>query len=111
HLAYGYALFKLQRESEARTSLKESLRLLSGVRAVKRGKDAIIDFEPKRLRLIAYGLLAQIGAAAERAEALQARIELLTGDRKLMDDGLSTLVMSHARLADLYSTTDRLRAA
>jgi hypothetical protein len=109
-LSYGFSLFMLERTADAQAVLKQTLAAAEQLRSRKRTKDEAIDFEPDRLKFIAYGLLSQIGPAQERAQALEKRIELLNRNQKLTEDWYPAIIRSRVRLAELLSPADLSRA-
>jgi hypothetical protein len=106
YLGYGFSLFKLKRETEARTALNQSLDHASHLQILPKDQDRLMDFLPVRLQLDAFGLLAQTGTKAERLDALEKRGDLLTAAKvadntELFDDGLSLLIQNRLQIAKL----------
>ena len=111
NLVFGFALLKIKRDGEARLALLRALEHASRLSREKRSADRMIDFDPLRLRLVAQGLLAQVGGVDERASAAAARVELLESAQDLMGDWAMARVQARAQVAELESKRGRHEAA
>lgn len=79
-LGYGYTLFKLQRRPQAKAQFQKLLSQTAALKPLPADNDRLISFEPQRLQLLAYGLLAHCSSdPTEKADYLAKRIALLDG--------------------------------
>jgi hypothetical protein len=107
-LAYGYTLTKLHRGDEARRYLHQAIEASSRLAILPKGKDAkldtnrLIDFQPLRIRLIAYGILGHLGSRQERLAALHQRESLLPQATALYDDTLGMGIQVKLQMAQVY---------
>lgn len=111
YLNYGYTLFKLKQENEAKKALRQSLKYSEQLKSIPRGGQRSIDFHPVRLKLIAYGLLSQMGPASERLIALEKRNTSLKESKDLLEGGLSTLIQNELQIAAIIQSSDPKKAA
>lgn len=103
HLVYGYSLLKLGREAEAKENVSKALEFTSKLRPIKASKERFIDFDPLRIELIGYGLLARTGTTDERLAALRARLERLEKARDLLANWLEARIQTRTQIADFES--------
>lgn len=112
NLSYGFALFSLKREKEAQAVLRTSLLHADRLAPVSKGKDRLIDFDPLRIKLVAYGLLSRTGSDSERLTALEKRAELLPQAQKLFDTSyLPTVIENRLYMGALYTKVQPAAAA
>jgi hypothetical protein len=111
NLSYGYALFKLKKSDEAKRVLNESLGYANRLAVIPKGQSRLVDFQPIRLKLNAYGLLSQLGSDSERLQAIQMRAELLPLAKGLFDDGVSLQLQNRLQWAQLLNKTSPVQAA
>lgn len=111
YLSYGYTLFKLKQNDEAKIALTRSLEYAESLKFIPKGKTRWIDFQPVRLKLIGYGLLSQIGTPTQRLEALHKRQNLLKEAQDLLDQWDATDVQTQHQIAYLIHQTDPAKAA
>lgn len=111
HLSYGYSLLKLKRPDEAKAALQQALVHVSGLKREPRGTSRATEFDPRRLQIIAYGFLSQVGSSAERAAALEKRLALLDDASDLIDDANAARIQALTRFAELVTPMDPVRAA
>lgn len=107
HLVYGYSLLKLGREAEARASLLKALDFASRLSPRKASQGRLIGFEPLRIELIGFGLLAKTGTTDERLAALRSRQERLEKARDLVGNWIEARIQTRVQLADLESRKGR----
>ena len=112
NLGYGFCLFKLKRDAEARKILRVALDHTSRLSVIPKGGDRPIDFDPLRLKLDAYGWLGRIGSNGERVDALEKRNVLLeeAKSKALYDDVALLIIQNHLQLAQLYTANDAPKA-
>ncbi len=104
NLSYGYALLKTHHEAEAKNHLILAIQTLDRMSPLSRGEDRSVEFSPIRLKLFAFGFLAQMGEPSERKAALLKRLELLQSDSSLLDDQLSAMIEAKLQIANLPVT-------
>ncbi|MGK5083389.1 hypothetical protein WDW37_08780 [Bdellovibrionota bacterium FG-1] len=111
YLSYGYSLFKVKKEIEAKQVLTRSLELASKLSVIPKGQDRVVDFDPVRLKLDALGFLGQMGGVSERLDALEKRSLLLSEaqGKGLFDDAPVLMILVRLQMAQLYSGQDRSR--
>ncbi len=102
-LSYGYALLRNHLEPEAKTQLTLSIQSLDHLSKLGGGADRPVEFNPKRLKVFAYGFLAQLGTSAERQAALVNRLAILKGDSTLIEDQPSAMIEANLQIAKLTS--------
>jgi cellulose synthase operon protein C len=110
-LSYGYVLSKLKRDREAQSALRQSLVHAENLNVIPKGGDRLVDFQPLRLKLDAYGFLGKLGSDYERIEAMEKRVALLPLAKGFYDDEASLEIQSRLQLAELYSRTNPSFAA
>jgi len=110
-LAYGYCLYKMGHEKRAQTALNQAWTHARRIPKIPRGKDRLVDFDPRRIQANAFGLLSRLGSTAERLDALEARAALLEQAPGLYEDGQALSILVSLRRADLLWAGDRTKAA
>ena len=105
NLSYGYALLRNHQTPEARNYLDQAVQALDHLSVLERGPERSVEFNPKRLKVFAYGFLAQLGEPNERKIALIKRLEYLRGDANLIEDQKSAMIEAELQIAK-FSTTD-----
>ncbi len=103
NLAYGYVLLKLGREAEARGRLLTALKFSEKLRPLKASKERLVDFEPLRIEIVGYGLLAQTGSPEDRLSALRARLDRLEKSRNLVANWMEARIQIHNQIAEIES--------
>lgn len=103
HLVRGFALLKLKNFKEAQLALESAARLASEFKPRKRLREELIDFEPKRVELVALGLLSQVGPEPSRLGALKRRLEVLDQSKKIVDDVEKLKIQALVQKAEVES--------
>ena len=111
YLSYGYCLLKVKQESGAQAVLKRSIEFMEKLPAIQKGGDRLVDFQPIRLKMVAYGLLSQVGSTPDRLAALEKRRALLEEASKLNEDHLALVIQNRLQAAHLYTQTDPASSA
>jgi hypothetical protein len=110
HLSYGYVLFETKKFAESRAELLKSLDSSKKLTVIKSDANRLIDFEPLRLKLDAYGLLARMGTPAERLDALENRNQLLDQAKGLYDDVLTLKLENRVQAAAILTASSPEKA-
>jgi hypothetical protein len=99
----GRALLKSDRMTEARDELLKALQLSGDIKTPSESTshNRLTGFEPRRLRLLILGFLAQTGSPSQKLEALQQRIQLLKDAGSFLDEQTPTLIRTLAQAATL----------
>lgn len=107
YLVHGYSKLKLNRREEARKSLLKAIIEARSLKIEKRAQERGIDFEPVRIELIAYGLLAQTGTLDERLTALHERSARLEKARPVVGNWSEARIQVRMQIAELESAKGR----
>jgi hypothetical protein len=110
NLSMGYGLVKLGRVDEGRDRLLKSIQFAERLSVLEKGGSRLIDFEPIRLKLDAYGILGQVGSVSDRTAALEKRGQWLELSKGLFEDRLSLSIQNRLQLANLCVKTDPVKA-
>jgi len=106
NLSYAYALFHDKKEVEAKAQFYLAIQSLDRLSRISQSVEHPVEFEPKRLKLFAYGFLSQIGSSNERIEALKKRIELLKDNSSLLEDQKSAVIEAELQISKLLIKID-----
>lgn len=120
-LSAGFSALKAGRNAEAMSALTTAVRHAEIVPKEPKQNDEILEFEPKRVLLAAYGLLAQtqgddassLGTSSVVIDALEKQGELLKENHQLSEDWLSALIENRLQLVQalgLRKAQDEARA-
>ena len=112
-VAYGLSAMKSKAKTATnpRPLLMQAAARASKLKPIKKGGDRAVDFDPKRVELAAYGLLGQVGSAAERAQALETRQRILSRSPKSIDKADAVSALNETRLAAAYAEAGDARRA
>jgi hypothetical protein len=106
-LSHGFALFKLKREDQAQAALRSALAHAEKLAIVPRDAERLIDSDPVRIQLVAYGLLSRMGPDAKRLDALEKRAALLPKAKSHFEESyLPTVIENRLSLA---AVSDRVQ--
>ena len=106
NLMYGYSLLMNGDTNGARDRLQQSIQGAQNLKSRKAVHDETLDFDPKRILVVAYGLLAQATTndSHGKTEALSARAKLLTSEPGLVDDPAPKSILVNLQLAEIYDS-------
>ncbi len=112
NLVLGYVRAKLGKDLSAKAALVVAIENARKLKKEKRRPDQFVDFDPLRVELSAWGLLAQVGTPQERAAALDERFQLLSGAAEsILDDVPSLKIENRVQYASAASGFDLKRSA
>lgn len=98
NLSYGFCLHKTGKSLKAVQILQGIEPLLEKLPVLPKNEDRWIEFNPLRIKLILYGILAQ--ASQDPISALRKRAELLKGAKDVLEDYRSSQIQTNLQLVD-----------
>jgi hypothetical protein len=106
YLAYGFVLYETKRAPAAEKALRQALGFTENLKFRPKSGERMVDFNPARLQIVIYGLLAQLGTGTEKTKSLEKRIALLEQSGAMFDDTASLILQNEQQLIEAVEDTN-----